>query len=145
MSEILVKYIVPDMKPIKQAHKKEWFDLRAADRYVIRPRELCYIHLGVAIQLPEDCEAILAMRSSASKRHGLSPANGIGVIDNKYCGDNDEWIMPVYNFSGTTQIIEKNTRICQFRVQRQQPVYDIRVVEKLGNPDRKGLGSTGED
>ena len=144
MAKILVKKLVPDLGSIKQAHDKEWYDLRAAHNCKIRPMQLYYIHLGVAIQLPEDCEAILAMRSSASKRHRIFPANGIGVIDNKYCGDGDEWVMPVVNFSNKTQYIKKNERICQFKVVRQQPYFDVKIVEKLGNPDRKGLGSTGE-
>jgi dUTP pyrophosphatase len=73
------------------------------------------------------------------------PANGIGVIDNKYCGDNDEWIMPVVNFSKEIQHIKKGERICQFKIVKQQPLYDIRIVDMLNNPDRKGLGSTGRE
>lgn len=144
MAEVLVKYLVSDLGPIKQAHKKEWYDLRAAHDCKIRPGQLYYIHLGVAIELPEGHEAILAMRSSSSKRYSIMPANGIGIIDNKYCGDNDEWVMPVVNFSKKTQIIKKNTRVCQFKIVRQQPVHDIRIVEELGNPDRNGIGSSGE-
>lgn len=144
MAEVKIKYLVDDLGPIKQAHKKEWYDLRAAHDCIIKPGQLYYIRLGVAIELPKDHEAILAMRSSASRKHKILPANGIGIIDNKYCGDHDEWVMPVVNFSKKTQIIKKNTRICQFKVVRQQPVHDIRIVEELGNPDRNGLGSTGE-
>ena len=59
MADILVKNLVPDLGPIKQAHKKEWYDLRAAHNCKIRPGQLYYIRLGVAIQLPEGCEAIL--------------------------------------------------------------------------------------
>lgn len=145
MAEIKVKYLVPDLGPIKQAHKKEWFDLRAAKDYRLRPGRLYYIHLGVAIELPAGCEAILAMRSSASRKYKIMPANGIGVIDNKYCGDNDEWIMPVVCFGNKNQFIHKGDRICQFKVVKQQPLYDIRIVDMLNNPDRKGLGSTGID
>lgn len=143
MADILVKNLVPDLGPIKQAHKKEWYDLRAAHNCKIRPGQLYYIRLGVAIQLPEGCEAILAMRSSTSKRHRIFPANGIGVIDNEYCGDNDEWVMPVVNFSNKIQYIKKNERVCQFKVVRQQPYFDVKIVDKLGNPNRNGLGSTG--
>ena len=143
MPKILVKYLDPELKPISQAHEKEWYDLRAAYDYKIEPGKLCYIRLGVCIQLPKDHEAILAMRSSSSKKYGVMPANGIGVIDYKYCGNNDEWIMPVVNFTKKTQIIPKNTRICQFRVMPQQPYHDIIQVQDMKNPDRKGLGSTG--
>ena len=143
MPKLYVKYFSKDLKPIKQAHKKEWFDLRAADDYVIYPGDMAYIRLGVAIQLPDGYEAILAMRSSASRKYGIIPANGIGVIDNKYCGDNDEWIIPVVNFTDYKSYVKKNDRICQFKVVEQQPVFDIITVEELRNVDRGGFGSTG--
>ena len=38
----------------------------------------------------------------------------------------------------------KGTRICQFRVQKNQPKIQFQVVESLGNQNRGGFGSTGE-
>jgi dUTP pyrophosphatase len=40
--------------------------------------------------------------------------------------------------------IPANTRICQFRVQKEQPKIEFNVVESLGTENRGGLGSTGE-
>ena len=143
MAEIKVKYLVPDLGPIKQAHKKEWFDLRAAHDCKIRPGQLYYIHLGVAIELPEDHEAILAMRSSASRKYRIMPANGIGVIDNKYCGDNDEWFFPALAIRDT--VVHANDRICQFRIMKHQPPLEFVVREHLGDTDRGGFGATGRN
>lgn len=68
--------------------------------------------------------------------------NGIGIIDNSYCGDNDEWSFPA--FATREIIIPKNTRIAQFRIQLKQPPLRFIEVECLNNTDRGGFGSTGE-
>ena len=65
----------------------------------------------------------------------------MGVIDGSYCGDNDEWRMPVYATRVTC--IEQGDRICQFRIVENQPKIVFEPVEHLEGPDRGGFGSTG--
>lgn len=139
--EIRVKKLVNGLHDINQAHNGEWYDLRCAKDMYLIAGDLAYIPLGVAIELPEGYEAIVAPRSSAAKKFGIIQANSLGVIDHAYCGDNDEWMMPVYAIRNTT--IHKNDRICQFRIQKIQPEADIVYVSELGNKDRNGIGSTG--
>lgn len=139
--EIRVKKLVDGLHDINQAHNGEWYDLRCAKDMYLIAGDLAYIPLGVAIELPEGYEAIVAPRSSAAKKFGIIQANSLGVIDHAYCGDNDEWMMPVYAIRNTT--IHKNDRICQFRIQKIQPEADIVYVSELGNKDRNGIGSTG--
>lgn len=57
--------------------------------------------LGVAMQLPPNCEALIIPRSSTFKNFGIIQANSIGLIDESYCGDDDEWKLPVYATSPT--------------------------------------------
>lgn len=99
------------------------------------------IPLGIAVELPEGYEAIVAPRSSTFKNHGVLLANSIGIIDESYKGENDEWHFPAYATRDT--LIEKNERICQFRIVEHQPKVTLVTVEHLNNPDRNGLGSTG--
>lgn len=139
--EIKVKKLVDGLHDINQAHNGEWYDLRCAKDLYLIAGDLAYIPLGVAIELPDGYEAIVAPRSSAAKKFGIIQANSLGVIDHAYCGDNDEWMMPVYAIRNTT--IHKNDRICQFRIQKIQPEADIVYVSELGNKDRNGIGSTG--
>lgn len=139
--EIKVKKLVDGLHDINQAHNGEWYDLRCAKDMYLIAGDLAYIPLGVAIELPDGYEAIVAPRSSAAKKFGILQANSLGVIDHAYCGDNDEWMMPVYAIRNTT--IHKNDRICQFRIQKIQPEAEIVYVSELGNKDRKGIGSTG--
>src|SRR3989344_2142797 len=73
------------------------FDLAARETVTIKSKQIGYVSLNVAIEVPKDCFIILAARSSTHKM-GLTPGNGIGVIDSDYCGDNDEYNFCVHNF-----------------------------------------------
>lgn len=94
------------------------------------------------MQLPEGYEALVIPRSSTFKKYGIIQANSVGLIDETYCGNNDEWHFPAY--ATIDVFIPKNTRICQFRIQKHQPVLYFKEVDNLGNKDRSGFGSTGE-
>lgn len=111
------------------------------------------ISLGVAMKLPKGYEALILPRSSTFKKWGLFQSNHMGVIDESYCGDNDIWGLPVTATRSVT--IPKGTRLCQFRIQLSQKAtmwqklkwlfsngIKIEIVDKLGNSDRGGFGST---
>ena len=131
------------VKPIVRAYDGEWFDLRAAKDYSVVRGDLLKIDLGVAIELPEGYEALIRPRSSTAFNYGLLMACS-GVIDHMYCGDEDWWNFGAYVIRSGQ--IKKNDRICQFRIQKQQPSVaelNIETVEHLGNRNRGGFGSTG--
>ena len=65
----------------------------------------------------------------------------MGLIDESYCGDNDQWFMPAYAVRDT--VIHKNDRICQFRIMKHQPALEFEETLVLGHEDRGGHGSTG--
>ena len=138
--QIKVKYLrcVPHLKQIENG---DWIDLYAGVDVVMWAGDYVKIPLGVALQLPEGYEAIVAPRSSTFELYGLLMANGIGIIDETYCGDTDEWHFPAYATKKIT--IPAGTRICQFRIIQHQPTAELITVETLGNPDRGGFGSTG--
>ena len=122
--------------------KSDWIDLRARERFVLEKGTAKIIPLGVAMELPEGYEAHIAPRSGTFKNWKIIQTNSVGVIDRKFCGDNDEWGMPVLAMQDT--IIEKGDRICQFRVMERQPDINFDVVDQLNNEDRGGWGSTGK-
>lgn len=119
----------------------DWIDLRSAERVVLRKGDYKRISLGVAMELPEGYEAIVAARSSSFEKWGFIPVNGIGIIDNSYNGNGDVWNLLVY--ATRDAIIEKDERIAQFRILKNQPVISFSEVEDLGHEDRGGIGSTG--
>lgn len=139
--ELKVRYL-KDIEELEKTSKGDWIDLRAAEDATMAAGEYKVIPLGVAIQLPEGYEAIMAPRSSMFKHWGIVPANAIGVIDNNFCGDNDEW--GFLTLATRDTVIRKNDRICQFRVLLNQSEIEFDVVESLGNKDRGGIGSTGK-
>lgn len=139
-AKIRIKYLA-DIDPVQWIKGGNWLDLRTAEDITLKKGEFKLIPLGVAIELPKDCEAIVAPRSSTYKRYKVIMTNSIGVIDHEYCGEGDQWYMPVIAMEDTT--IPFNARICQFRVLENQPHSDIVTVETLGNKDRNGIGSTG--
>lgn len=138
---VKVRYIrqIPKLKWMPGG---DWIDLYTGRSVDLYPGDYEKIPLGVAIELPKGYEAIVAPRSSTFERYGILLANGIGIIDEKYCGDNDEWQFPAYATKRIT--IPAGTRICQFRILKHQPQCSIEAVETLGNADRGGFGSTGE-
>ena len=141
MLEIKIKYFA-DVDPIKFIeNKSDWYDLRSAEDVELKAGEFKLIKLGVGIQLPEGYEAIVAPRSSTFKNFGILQANSIGVIDESYCGDNDQWMFPALAMRDTK--IMKNERICQFRILAHQPAHKITTVKHLEGKDRGSFGSTG--
>ena len=139
---IKIKYLKEGMEKILQFENGDWIDLRVAEDIHLEPNEFRLIPLGVAMVLPQNYEALLIPRSSTFKKYGIIQANSIGLIDETYCGDNDEWQFPAYS---TMEInIPKNTRICQFRILKHQPSIAFVEADHLSDTDRGGIGSTGE-
>ena len=140
---ILVKYFDEHMPRLEKIVVGDWIDLRAREDVSISFLESGKIPLGVAMQLPEGYEAHIAPRSSTFKHWNIIQTNPPGIVDEKYCGDNDEWFFSAVAFKDTE--IKKGDRIAQFRIVRKMPKVELIEVETLDNPDRGGYGSTGEN
>lgn len=142
MKEIKIKYLNDDITRLEYIDgKSDWIDLRAAEEVELKAGEFKLIHLGVAMQLPEGYEAHIVPRSSTFKKWGIIQTNHCGIVDNSYCGPNDWWHMPVFALRDTK--IEVNDRICQFRIQKNQPTLVFNEVEEMEANNRGGFGSTG--
>lgn len=174
--KIKVKRINKNIELPKIIDKGEWVDLRAAETINLKApqaetlktktingervssRDVSFdfklIPLGIAIKLPKGFEAIVAPRSSTYKNYGITQTNSIGIIDNSYSGDSDEWKMPVLSFRDT--IINEGDRVCQFKIQLSQKAtvwqrikwllssgIKVEEVEALGDDNRGGFCSTG--
>ena len=141
--KIKIKYFSDKIERLRYIDgKSDWIDLRAAEDVVLKAGEFKLIPLGIAMKLPKGYEAHMVPRSSTFKNFGLIQTNHYGVIDESYCGDNDQWFVPVYAMRDTE--IHINDRICQFRIMEHQPVIKFEEVDHLGETDRGGFGSTGK-
>lgn len=131
-------------------HKRKDGDATKSYRSVVFDFKI--IPLGVAMQLPKGFEAVLMPRSSLFKKTGLLETNSVGLIDNSYCGNNDEWGFPALATKNVT--IKEGTRICQFRIKLSQKAtiwqklkwlfsnsVKIVPVESLSKENRGGFGN----
>lgn len=141
MNTIKIKYFDNEISKIEKIEKGDWIDLRAAETVNLKAGEFKLIKLGVGMILPEGYEAHVVPRSSTYKNFGVIQTNHCGVIDESYSGDNDQWRFPAYALRDT--VINKNDRICQFRIVKKQPEIKFQEVDKLTGEDRGGFGSTG--
>lgn len=142
--QIRIKYLSDEIEKLCYIDgKSDWIDLRAAKDVELKAGQSALIPLGVAMELPRGYEAHVVPRSSTFKNFGVIQTNHMGVIDETYCGDGDQWFFSAYALRDT--VIRVNDRICQFRIMEHQPAFSFETVASLGNEDRGGHGSTGKN
>lgn len=156
--KIRIKYFKGATKLIK-IQKGNWIDVYANKDVFVRVGERAMIPLGFALELPKGWEAHIAPRSSTFKTWGIIQTNSVGVVDDTYIGDNDEWHMPIYCLQGkasekyldesSSEVecdgtwIKKGDKIGQFRIMEVMPEIEFEEVDAFGNSDRGGFGTTG--
>lgn len=139
--KIKIKYFDQEIDKIKKLEVGDWIDLRAAKTVELKKDEFALIPLGVGMKLPEGYEANVVPRSSTFKNFGIIQTNHFGVIDESYGGDQDQWFFPAYALRDT--VVQKNDRICQFRINKKMPEVEFEEVDHLDEVSRGGHGSTG--
>ena len=138
-----IKYFDKSIEKLKKTEKGDWIDLRSAIDISLKKGDFALIPLGVGMVLPDGYEAHIVPRSSTFKNWKIIQTNSVGIIDNSYSGENDQWMMPVYAVEDTE--IKKNDRISQFRILEKMPALEIQEVEHLNDVSRGGFGSTGKN
>ncbi len=129
---------VPEYKTVGAAG----LDMIARETVEIPARSLGYVPLNVAIEPPAGYFMMLVARSSTHKK-GLWMANGVGIMDPDYSGDEDEYKAVYYNFTDALVKVEKGERIAQVVcVKMETPV--IEEVNSMPNKTRGGFGTTGK-
>ena len=158
---IKIKYFEGATK-LKINPKGNLIDAYSREDIFIPQFEMGLVHLGFAMELPKGKIAKLYPRSSTFKTWGCMLANSVGIIDETFCGDNDEWLAPLVcinpkdvipvpledfdNLLSKNQYgtwIKKHDKICQFEIVDAMKMPTFIEVETLGNKDRHGIGSTG--
>jgi hypothetical protein len=142
METIKIKYFTDKIEKLCYiAGNSDWIDLRVAEDVVMKKGEFRLIRLGVAMELPRGYEAHVVPRSSTYKNFGLIQTNHMGVIDESYKGDADEWKWPALAMRDTE--VHVGDRLCQFRIMKHQPQINFLEVDSLENEDRGGFGTSG--
>jgi len=117
------------------------FDLLCREDTEIAPRTIELIPGNVIVRIPEGYMLLLTLRSSTPRRKGLLIPNGVGIIDQDYCGEGDELMVQVFNFREEAVTVKRGERIAQGIF---VPVLRVswNEVDEMGK-GRGGFGSTG--
>ena len=120
-------------------------DLHACteEAVTIHPGQRAVIPTGLAIALPgPGYVALVFARSGLGIKHGIAPANCVGVVDSDYRG---EVMVGLQNSGDQDYTIQPGDRIAQLMI---SPVIQaqIQMVEELDDTARGagGFGSTGK-
>ena len=129
--------------PVRQTHGSVGFDVEACldEPVVIPPAETRAITTGFAIALEPGFAAFIYARSGLGIKHGIAPANCVGVIDSDYRG---EIIVGLRNASDKPFTVRSGDRIAQMVISRCE-LPEIAICDELDETARAagGFGSTG--
>lgn len=137
------------------------YDITSVADYEFEDGDFHIVKTGLVVKAPKGYHVEIALRSSLTKR-GLGLANGLGIVDQDYCGEGDELgVALCKNHKGkdnsfktrgygvTTKLsepvrIQKGERIAQLLI-RKSNLFDVvdKTDEEFEGPDRQGFGSTG--
>lgn len=118
------------------------FDLAAAVDVTVEPGTVALIPTGLIIEVPAGMFLGIFARSSTPLRRGLMVANGVGIVDQDYCGPHDEVKIAVLNFTSAPVRVAAGDRIAQGMLLPVTRV-DWEEVEMIRSASRGGFGSTG--
>ncbi len=116
------------------------FDFSAFEDISFLPGEVKLVRTGLVICTPPSHMLMIAGRSSTPLKKGLIVS--LGIIDQDYCGPDDELKLSLYNFTDKPVEIKKGDRLAQglfIPVERAE----WEEVSKLDGNSRGGFGSTG--
>jgi dUTP pyrophosphatase len=129
--------------PAYQTPGAAGFDLAASADVLIAPGAIALVPTGLVIEVPAGHFLGIFARSSTPLKKGLMVANGVGVIDQDYCGPADEVKIQVLNFTAVPVQVTRGDRIAQGLF---IPVVRADWQEADGNlrdGSRGGFGATG--
>ena len=126
--------------PLPQYEKRDFrpacFDFKARLDVTVAPKTISMVPLNTAIEVPEGYAMMFYVRSSTPMRKGLMAASSVGILDAFFCGDKDENIFPVYNFTDTEVTVKKGDHIVQAMLIKVENVE----FEEVDHMEHAGVG-----
>jgi dUTP pyrophosphatase len=119
------------------------FDLICRETVTIPPHQIKAIRQNVAIKVPDGYALLLFSRSSTPLRKGLMLANGVGVVDPFYCGDDDENLAFFLNVTDEPVTVEAGDKVVQGMIVKTEPVT-WREVDSMQNAGHGGYQHSDE-
>ncbi len=118
------------------------FDIVCRVDTVIGPKSIVRVPGNVIVEVPEGYALVVASRSSTPVKKSLWKPHGIGIVDQDYCGESDEIMMQMYNFSDEPVTVKRGERISQGMFVKVDKAEWVEV-EEMKKDSRGGFGSTG--
>jgi dUTP pyrophosphatase len=141
--DVPIHLLHPAAQPPHYATKgAHGFDLCTAEPAEIAPGEIALVGTGLVVATPPGWCLLVCLRSSTPRKWGVMQPHAVGVIDEDYCGPDDEVRLQLLNFTASPTAIPSGSRIAQgvfVRADRAQW-----SVHQPGERSRGGFGSTGE-
>jgi dUTP pyrophosphatase len=142
MVSIRIKRLSPSVPlPRYESEGAAAFDFAASADLTVEPGQVALVPTGLVIEVPRGMFLAIFARSSTPLRRGLMVANGVGIVDQDYCGPDDEVKIAVLNFTPAPVRVVAGDRLAQGML---LPVDRVEWEEAqvLGRESRGGFGST---
>jgi len=118
------------------------FDLLVREPKTIAPGEIALVPVNIIVATPPGYMFMIAPRSSLSRKKNLAMPNSIGIVDQDFCGPNDEVHVQLWNIGKEPSTVERGERIAQamfVKIERAE----WNEIDKVDGASRGGFGSTG--
>lgn len=118
------------------------FDVVTRVTTVVEPGAIALIPGNAIVKVPEGYALVIAPRSSMPRKKGLAFPHSLGIIDQDYCGPDDELHIQVRNVTDAPVTVERGERIAQGVFVRIEKA-EWEEVEGHDVETRGGFGTTG--
>lgn len=120
------------------------FDFLARQDTTIEPGQIGLVPSNVIVKCPAGLALLVLPRSSTYRKTGLVFPHSIGLIDQDYCGPEDEVLIQLVNPRDHNVTVKRGEKVAQ-GLFVQSPKIEFTEVDKdfLGKDSRGGFGSTG--
>ena len=146
MIEFKVKIRRIDKKlplPVYETAGSVGFDLLCREDTTVEPSSTALIPANVIVETPPGYMLMVTLRSSTPRKYGLLMPHGVGIIDNHYCGNEDEIKIQVYNFTNHPVTIMRGDKIAQ-GIFMGVDAAQWEEMDRMEQQTRGGFGSTNQ-
>ncbi|MCP3683011.1 MAG: dUTP diphosphatase [bacterium] len=126
--------------PVYETQGSVGFDIVCRENTEVPPGDVVLIPGNIVVATPPGYMLLVTLRSSTPRKKGLIKPHGVGVIDNDYCGDNDEVKIQVFNFTDQLVKVDRGEKIAQ-GIFVKVDKFEWQEQDEMGD-SRGGFGST---
>jgi dUTP pyrophosphatase len=128
-------------KPEYKSERAAGMDFYASETITIGAGQHALVKTGVVMRLPAGYYLEISARSSTFRKKRLILTNGIGIIDEDYCGINDEIMFSYLNTSSEPVTVDAGEAMGQGVVKHRLRAELLPFTPS--QQSRGGFGSTG--